>query len=156
MIKSNYANAMAEVLEYLKGIRDEDIDKIPEEFMEYLKENSSKEYKPNFDYTKPLKELNLMSETKGIICFICYNYWCENQIDKDKFLNQLNENEKKFQEQLREKYDQECSNRINTEKKIDESIEEKIEDSLPTINESKKFNFFQKIINFIKSFKRKS
>ena len=69
-----YANAMAEVLYYLKGIRDEDLAKIPKKLIDFLEENSNKNYICNFDYTKPLKELNLTDESKGIIAMICYYY----------------------------------------------------------------------------------
>lgn len=158
MTKLKYSNAIAEVLHYLKGISEEDIKKIPEEFIEYLKENSSKEYIPNFDYTKPLKDLNIMNETKGIICFICYNYWCENKKDKEEFLNELNENEKKFQEKLKEKY----SNEINSKKSVEETknIKLEMEEILPVTNEIKKkskiVSLYQKILDFIKGFKRNS
>lgn len=158
MTNLKYSNAIAETLHYLKGIREEDINKIPEEFMKYLKENSSKEYSPNFDYTKPLKDLNIMNETKGIICFICHNYWCENEKDKEEFLNRLNENEKKFQEKLKEKY----ASEINTKKLNEETQKNKleVEENLPATNEIKKKSkiayLFQKILDFIKGCKRNS
>ena len=67
MVSIRYANAMKEVLQYLKGIRKEDFDKIPKKFMNFLEENASKEYESDFDFTKPLEELDLMDETKAII-----------------------------------------------------------------------------------------
>lgn len=76
MISEVNADAMAEVIHYLKGIRQDDIDKIPKKFMQYLNANASKEYVCKFDYNKPLKELKLLDETRGIIGMICYNYWC--------------------------------------------------------------------------------
>ena len=54
MTNSNMRNAMSEVLEYLKGIKKEDLDKISPKFMNFLEENASKDYNPNFDYIKPL------------------------------------------------------------------------------------------------------
>ena len=99
-----YSNAMAEVLHYLKGIRQEDIDKIPKKLIDFLKDNSSKDYECKFDYNKPLNELKLQEETKGIIAMICLNYWCETEVQKKNFIGKLNENEKKYQEELRKKY----------------------------------------------------
>ena len=104
MVNVQYANAMAETLHYLKGIRKEDIDKIPKSFIKFLEENASKEYICNFDYHIPLKELNLLDETKGIIGTICLNYWCNTQEQKQAYLKRLNENEMKFEEDIREKY----------------------------------------------------
>lgn len=104
MVSIKNANAMAEVIYYLKGIKQEDIDKIPKKFMQYLNENASKEYKCNFDYNKPLKELNLLEETRGIIGMICYNYWCDTENQKEEYLKKLSRNEQKYQQILYEKY----------------------------------------------------
>ena len=72
--------------------------------MQYLNENASKEYKCDFDYNKPLRELKLLDETRGIIGMICYNYWCITEKQKEQYLKKLNQNEKKYQEILYEKY----------------------------------------------------
>lgn len=104
MVSSKDANAMAEVIYYLKGIKQEDIDKIPKKLMQYLNENASKEYKCDFDYNKPLKDLKLLDETRGIIGMICYNYWCITKIQKSQYLKRLSENEQKYQRVLYEKY----------------------------------------------------
>lgn len=100
-----YANAMAEVLYYLKGIRNEDLAKIPKKLIDFLEENSNKNYICNFDYTKPLKELNLTDESKGIIAMICYYYWCNTEENKQKLISIFNQNEKIYQEEMKEKYD---------------------------------------------------
>ena len=102
-----YANAMAEVLYYLKGIRDEDLAKLPKKLINFLEENANKNYICNFDYTKPLKELKLTDESKGIIAMICYNYWCNTDEDKRRLINSLNQNEKIYQEEMKEKYNPE-------------------------------------------------
>ena len=104
MINRRYSIAMSETLHYLKGINQDDIDKIPNKFMLFLKENADDNYSCNFDYNKPLKELNLTKEAKGIIAMICLNYWCETDEQKIKFRNHLNANEQVYQEELRKKY----------------------------------------------------
>ena len=105
MTNDNTKNAMAEVLEYLKGIKEEDINKISPKFLKFLEENASKDYKPNFDYNKPLSELNLMNSSKAIICFICYKYWCETEDEKTEFYRLLKENDKKYELEWKEKKD---------------------------------------------------
>lgn len=102
-----YTNAMTEVLYYLKGIRDEDLAKLPKKLINFLEENANKNYICNFDYTKPLKELKLTDESKGIIAMICYNYWCNTDEDKRRLINSLNQNEKIYQEEMKEKYNPE-------------------------------------------------
>ena len=69
-----YKIAMAELLYYLKGIRKEDIAKIPQKLMLFFLENASKDYKCKFDYNKSLKQLELQEVTKGLIAMICLNY----------------------------------------------------------------------------------
>lgn len=114
MVSVKNANAMAEVIYYLQGIKQEDIDKIPKKFIQYLNENASKEHKCDFDYNKPLKELNLLDETRGIIGMICYNYWCVTEKQKEEYLKRLSQNEQQYQKILNEKYN---SNNIFENKK---------------------------------------
>lgn len=104
MVSVKDANAMAEVIYYLKGIRQEDVDKIPKKFIQFLNENASKEYICNFDYNRPLKELNILDETRGIIGMICYNYWCVTEQQKELYLKKLSQNEQQYQEILHKKY----------------------------------------------------
>lgn len=104
MIGINNANAMAEVIYYLKGIKQEDINKIPKTLMQYLNENASKDYMCDFDYNKPLKELDILDETRGIIGMICYNYWCVTRQQKELYLKKLSQNEQQYQEILHKKY----------------------------------------------------
>lgn len=104
MVNERYSIAMSETLHYLKGINQDDINKIPNKFILFLKENASNNYSCNFDYTKPLKELKLSKEAKGLIAMICLNYWCRTPEQKQEYLKRLNENERKYQEEVREKY----------------------------------------------------
>lgn len=135
-VPEKYAKAIKEVITYLKGIREEDINKIPEKMMKFLEENASKDYNCNIDYTKPLNELELMDETKGIIGLICYNYWCETQEQKEKFLNNLKDNEKKYQEELKKKYDL-------------EKVFARKNNKLLIIEEPKKLKWYQKIFKIL-------
>lgn len=144
MVSVRTANAMAEVIYYLKGIRQEDINKIPKKLMQYLNENASKEYKCDFDYNKPLKELKLLDETRGIIGMICYNYWCVNEFQKKQYIDKLNTNEIKYQEELRQKYNPDDIFKNKREINNEEQTEEK---SLTIVQEEK---WYQKIFKLIK------
>lgn len=104
MISIKYQNAMAEVLWYLNGIKEDDVEKIPKEIMNFIKENASNKYKCSFDCNRPLKELNLLKETRGIIGMLCYKYWCIIPEQKEMYLQTLSYNEKNFQEKIKEKY----------------------------------------------------
>lgn len=97
MISVKSQNAMAEVIWYLNGIKEDDIDKIPKKIINYIKENASKDYKCTFDYNRPLKELNLLDDTRGIIGMLCYKYWCTTKEQKEIYIKKLNSNEKNYQ-----------------------------------------------------------
>ena len=144
MVSVQYSNALAEVLHYLKGIRKEDIDKIPKKFMEHIRQNASKEYECNFDYNRPLKDLNLLNETRGIIGMICYNYWCETEEQKKKYLNHLDENEALYEKDLREKYNPDNLFK-NTQKRF---IEEQTQAENIAMVKYEKETFIDKIKRF--------
>ncbi len=149
MINEKYGIAIAETLHYLKGIRKEDINKIPKKFMIFLKENASKNYSCNFDYTKPLKELNLTNETKGLISMICLNYWCETEEQKIKFRNHLNVNEQAYQEALKIKYN---VDNIFNKKNIGNNEEIKFENINQLPIKLEKENIFKRVFNSIMKF----
>lgn len=148
MKNQRYTDVMAEVLHYLKGIEEEDYKKIPQDVIEYLEENASKEYICEFDYSKPLSELELLDETKGIIGEICYNYWCQTNEEKEKFMKILNENAKKNQEKLKKKYDIDNIFKEVEQKNKTDNINNK---ELPI----KKVKWYEKLFNFFKKRKNK-
>ena len=146
MVNERYSIAISETLHYLKGINQDDINKIPNKFMSFLKENASNSYSCNFDYTKPLRELNLTKEAKGLIAMICLNYWCETEEQKIKFRNHLNK--QSYQEKLQKKYN---IDDIFMKKEIsnnDEIASESIINKLPV--EVKNENIFKKLLNCLK------
>ena len=142
MVNERYKIAMAETLHYFKGISQTDINKIPNKFMTFLKDNASKDYNCDFDYTKPLNELNLKNETRGLIAMICLNYWCETEEQKNNLKKHLTENEKQYQEELKKKYKTD-----NIFQKKENTTENIVENKLPVKIE--KETIFKRIFNRI-------
>lgn len=103
MISREYSEAIAETLDILEHTNNDDINKIPKKFMDFLKENTSKTYKCNLDYTKRIKDMNLNEKTIGILSVINKKYWCDDE-ERKEFEKRLKENEKIYQEELRKKY----------------------------------------------------
>lgn len=148
MVNERYAVAISETLHYLKGISQNDLDRIPNKFIQFLNDNCWKEYKCNFDYTKPLRELDISNEARGLIAMICLNYWCTNEEQKEIFKKNLTENELKYQEELRKKYNSDniFNNKPNY---IKESIKESnIQENIAMV-EYIKLKWYQKIFNKI-------
>ena len=120
--------------------------------MSFLKENASNSYSCNFDYSKPLKELNLTKEAKGLIAMICLNYWCETEEQKIRFRNHLKKNEQAYQEKLQKKYN---IDDIFKKKEIINNEEITSENINKLTAEVKKENIFTKLFNCLKKFLKK-
>ena len=149
MVNERYRIAMAETLHYLKGIRQDDVDKIPNDLIQLFETNASKDYKCEFDYTKPLNEINIKDETRGLISMICLNYWCETEEQKVTFRNHLNVNEQAYQEELKRKYN---ANNVFKNINIDnnEDIRSENINKLPV--ELKNENIFKRLLKSLKKY----
>ncbi len=74
MVSTEYAEAASEVLAILSNTDKDAVNKIPRKLLSYLKENSSKTYNPNFDFSKPIKEMKLKEKTKALLNIIHLKY----------------------------------------------------------------------------------
>lgn len=92
MLNIKYKNALSELYELLKVMKKEDVDKIPDELIDFIKSNRNKDYSPNFP-KEPLKNLNLLPETKAILGFLYAKYWYKDDDDKKAFIELLKNNE---------------------------------------------------------------
>ncbi len=134
--------AYAEIDEILNLLEDDDREMVPKKVRDFFKEEKMKDYHPEIDIEKPLIEQNLKRETMVLLAILNLNYWCENEEEKQSFLNELNKNEEEKNE-LEEKY-----NPDNLfKKKQDESIQNNLQ-----IIEYKKPNFIQRLLTKIKKF----
>ena len=144
MLNQRYAEASVEVLDILGHMNANDLARVSKKFISFLKENASKEYKCNLDYSKKLNDMELKQETRGLLALMYEKYWCPEE-EKEDLQKKFYENEKKYQEELREKY-----NPDNIfSKKQDNIIEtENTETQLIEYKES----VFRKILNKIREF----
>lgn len=139
MTSIEYGEAAVEVLEILKNTNKQDVEKIPENFIQHLNDISSKTYKPTIDFSKPLEKMNLRDKTIDILAIICSKYWCDG-IKKIEFINILDINDKIKQENLNEKYN---SSNLFKNRKIINSQKE-----LALIENRE--NFISKVLKFLK------
>lgn len=146
MVSVEYSEAITETLDILKHTRKEDVNKIPSKFMDYLKENASKTYKPELDHTKKIKDMQLKRKTKAILAIIYKKFWCDSE-KKKEFDNTLKNNEIEYQKELREKYnpDNLFKNKVSQVETVDNSV------AMVEYKES----IFKRFINKIKSIFRK-
>lgn len=139
MLSSTFQEAATEVLGILEHTDKKYVEKIPDSFIKFLKENSSKTYVSELDYSKPIKELQLKPKTEAILGLIYMKYWA-NEVSKKQFEKKIIQNEQ---------------NLLNEEKIAFENsiFEEKTKDSIEQQNfpkEYKRVNWFLNILGRIK------
>lgn len=103
MFSNEYGEAAVEVLDILDNTNKTDMDKIPSNFIKFLVDNASEDYKVNLDHSKLISEMNLKEKTKEILGVIYINWWCDKK-DKENYTKQIKELEIKRQEEIKEKY----------------------------------------------------
>lgn len=142
--------AYAEVLDVLDNMETEYVEKIPQTFINYLKENSSSEYQKHVTLDKPLEKQNLNSKTLSILAAINLKYWVESEEHKQDLINQYRENGLKKAEDLKEFFDYNDIFDNNKNEKINTNLENnkpKEENNLPAERKS----LFKRIIDFFAS-----
>ena len=132
----------SEVYQVLNLLGNEYIDKLPKNLFNMLEEKRNINYEPKYTEDLPLNKQNIKKETLSIIALLHLNYWCENVDEKNELNQMFKNNEDRYQDELRKKYDPD-----NIFKKhIQENII-KNEVSLVEYKES----IFKRLINKIKS-----
>ena len=93
----------SEVYQVLKLLGNEYIDKLPKSLFNMLEEKRDIHYNPKYTENIPL---NINKETISIIALLHLNYWCENENEKHELNQILKNNEIRYQDELRKKYNQ--------------------------------------------------
>lgn len=95
--------AYSEVNKFLELIGEEMTNKIPLKLRNFFKREMDQNYIPTINTNIPIKEQNLKRKTIAIIAGLNLQYWCKED-RKQELLEIYSNNEKKYQEELREKY----------------------------------------------------
>lgn len=147
MVSIEYSEAIVEVLEILQYSDDNIIEKIPKKLIEFWQRNKSTTYKPNLDHSKSINEMDLNKKTKSIISMIYLNYLCDDE-EKNNIKLILKNNEEKYQQELREKYNPDNIFKKHNQK---QEVTENVVATNVAIAEYRE-PIFKKIINIIKRF----
>ena len=95
--------AYSEVNKFLELIGEEMSNKIPVKLRKFFEREMDKNYIPTINTNIPIKEQNLKIKKIAIIASLNLQYWCKED-KKQELLEKYSNNEKKYQEDLREKY----------------------------------------------------
>lgn len=148
-MEDNYKKAYKEVVEILKFVSKENVDKIPKEMLDMFEEEQDKEYNFKVDTTKSFEEQLLLEETKAIFSNIFRDYWA-NDYQRKVIIEKENMDRIKWEE---EKYDPNDLFKNNQKNFNKQNNNDKVDVNLTVI---KKENSFKKLIDKIfKSLKKK-
>ena len=141
-IPASTGQAYSEIDTFIELLDEYSKNKIPQKLRKVFKMEKDKEYKKNINPNIPIKEQNLKKETLALIAMLNLQYWCEDENEKQRLKAIYAENEIKYQDELREKY-----NPDNLFKNKQKEIKEKIEEI--AMIEYKEDSLFTKIKEFI-------
>lgn len=95
-----FRKAITEVLDILSHMDRNYIDRIPSQFMNFLKRNRLYTYNPNFDHSKELKTMELNEDTKNILAIIYFKYLCDKN-QRIEFMEKIKANEIEYQKKVK-------------------------------------------------------
>ena len=155
MMEDNYSKAYKEIVEILKYVPEESVNKIPKEMRDIFEAEQLKTYNFQIDTEKTFEEQELLEETKAILANIFRDYWATDY-QKARIIEKENQDREEWERQKREKYNPNdiFKNRNTTTKDndisqdIQEQLNEEYNKNLPM--EVQKQNIFQRLLSFIK------
>lgn len=143
-MKENYPKAYTEVLEILKFMPQYDIEKIPREIIEMMKNKKDNTHQFSIRITDDFSKLNILDETEAIFINFYRDYWATPE-QRDKIIAKQNYDIQAFEDRKKEKYNADnLFKKTQTFKEI--NIDEK-NNNLPIEHKEK---FFIQFVNFIK------
>lgn len=140
----------SEVYSVLNLLDENDLRRIPEDILFFIKANMSEDV-DYMDKNQSLDEIKITREAEDMLALLTYHYLCDDT-EKVEVNKIMEENEKKHQEELKEKYNPD--NVFNNLKSSEEqSNSSTIETSEIIVT---KESFISKIINKLKGFFKKN
>lgn len=133
----------SEIDEFLELLDEKTRDEVPAKLREFFKKEKDNNYHKDIKPNISIKEQNLKKETLALIALLNLQYWCKDENEKERLKKVYTNNENKYQEELRIKY-----NPDNIFKKTNTEITKEV--ALVEVKEEKwykkLFNFFKKVL----------
>lgn len=145
-MENNYPKAYKEVIEILKYVPQESVDKIPQKMRDTFTAKMDNTYNFSVDINKSFEEQELLEETKAIFANIFRDYWAT-PYQKERIQAKERFDWQQIEEEKKKNYNYDIFKKDN---KTDNKEEELKKDNLPI--EVKKEKFYEKIIKFFKNF----
>ena len=142
-MEDKYPKAYKEVIEVLKFVPNESVNKIPKEMLEMFKNKMDKNYNFSVDINKNFEEQILLEETKAILANIFRDYWATPQ-EKEKIIAKEKLDMQKIEKEKLQKYN---PDNLFKKKAV---VSNRVENTTNLPAEIKKEYFYKKILNFLK------
>ena len=150
-MNNSYAKAYTEVLEILSHFSAEEYSKIPQEKKNFYKNNMKKNYEYSIDPNIALSKQYISKEANAILISIFRDYFA-NDRQRQTLNNLLNQNQKKHENIIKEKYNPDNIFINNNRNVTIDNAENEKKLALVEINDMK---WYTKVWRFIKEFFRK-
>ena len=148
MINSTYSRAYTEVLEIIKYFPAEEYAKIPEEKIEFYKNNMDKDYVFKINPEIDLSKQNISPEASAVIVNLFRDYFATEE-QKLKIKEILDLNQKREDQEKREKYNPDDIFKNKHEEPAVKNNDKTFKNSTNTALVEYKESFFIKFKNFI-------
>ena len=142
-MENNYPKAYKEVIEILKYVPKESVDKIPQTIINTLNSKMDNTYNFSVDINKSFEEQELLEETKAILANIFRDYWAT-PYQKERIRAKERYDIEKSEEEKRAKYNSDIF-KIRESNKIKNKMEEKNTNSNSIPIELKKKHLIKKL-----------
>ena len=98
-----YKQSLTEINTIINYMDIENVRKIPQKFIEFIKQNMDSTYIPNISKNIPINEQNIKKDTKILLSLIYRDYLCEADKKKQLIQNEIEE-KRVYEQELKEKY----------------------------------------------------
>lgn len=146
----------------LNALPKEDRDKVPMKLRSIISENKLEDYESNIRIDIPIEKQEVHPDTQTFLAMLYLNYWCKDEEEKRNLSNLFDENEKRYQKELNEKYEvfkERNSSQENTIASDENKLEEIVSNRIAQSQESQivvyKENLIKRILNRVFSFFRR-
>lgn len=142
-MKENYPKAYTEVLEILKYMPENDVNKIPKKLLDTFEYKKDTNYSFIIDKNQDFSKLKILDETEAIMVNIFRDYWASSE-QKAKIKAKMQNDMKIIEEEKRKGYNPDKLFAMKSDKEIEKCNNAELQIIV------KKESFYKKIINAIK------
>ena len=104
MLSMNTRQAYTEIDNFIELLDEYNRNKIPKKLREFFNKEKDNNYKKILNPNIPIQDQGLKEETLALIAMLNLQYWCEDEEEKKRLKKIYSENERKYQDDLRAKY----------------------------------------------------